>query len=211
MANAQQAAASRAAATATIVEQFEELAEALALPAPPERVECFDISHTQGGETVASCVVFNASGPVKSDYRRFNIREVAAGDDYGALAEPSGAALPGHGGARPIPIYYLSTAAAGSSRGVCGAPDLIRRTAVMALQREGASPGERLYRGDDTRPLDLKPDSPPCIWCNRFVTGPLLRDYGHRAPRPTPPRFGTRGYSRSWARRRRLLQHFGGL
>jgi excinuclease ABC subunit C len=53
----------------------------------PKRLECFDVSHTSGEATVASCVVFNESGPLKSDYRRFNISTDVAGDDYAALSE----------------------------------------------------------------------------------------------------------------------------
>ena len=53
----------------------------------PERLECFDISHTGGESTVASCVVFDTEGPVKSDYRRFNIEGVPRGDDYGAIEQ----------------------------------------------------------------------------------------------------------------------------
>jgi excinuclease ABC subunit C len=67
--------------------RFEALRDALSLEAVPERVECFDISHTMGEATVAACVVFDHSGPVKSDYRRFNINGVVPGDDYGAMTQ----------------------------------------------------------------------------------------------------------------------------
>ncbi|QKK02531.1 MAG: excinuclease ABC subunit UvrC [Pseudomonadota bacterium] len=63
------------------------LAEMLELPTPPERLECFDISHISGTETVGSCVVFGPSGAQKKDYRRFNISDVAAGDDYAAMEQ----------------------------------------------------------------------------------------------------------------------------
>ena len=59
----------------------------LNLDEPPQRLECFDVSHTGGEATIASCVVFNQAGPLKSDYRRFNLSPAAAGDDYGAMRE----------------------------------------------------------------------------------------------------------------------------
>ena len=85
--NARQGLALNLASKATIRRQLAELAARLELDAPPERIECFDVSHTQGEATVASCVVFNAAGPLKSDYRRFNIATAEAGDDYAAMRE----------------------------------------------------------------------------------------------------------------------------
>ena len=67
--------------------RFVALQEALGLEDMPERLECFDISHSSGEATVASCVVFDTNGPLKSDYRRFNIEGVAAGDDYSAMQQ----------------------------------------------------------------------------------------------------------------------------
>ncbi len=86
-ANAREALQMRLLETATFDQQLQDLASSLDLAEQPQRIECFDISHTSGEKTVASCVVFGPAGPIKSDYRRYNIKDVEAGDDYAAMAQ----------------------------------------------------------------------------------------------------------------------------
>jgi excinuclease ABC subunit C len=83
--NAEQALKMRGLARASIEFSLDEMREVFGLDEPPSRIECFDISHTGGTDTVASCVVFGVEGPLKSDYRRFNIAGIQPGDDYAAM------------------------------------------------------------------------------------------------------------------------------
>jgi excinuclease ABC subunit C len=83
--NAQASLTSRIASRQTLGTRFEDLQNMLGLDEPPRRIECFDISHTRGEATVASCVVFGPEGPEKSHYRRFNIAGITPGDDYAAM------------------------------------------------------------------------------------------------------------------------------
>ena len=72
---------------ASLLKRFEELQDVLGLDAMPQRLECFDISHTMGESTVASCVVMDNQGVVKNDYRQFNIKSITPGDDYAAMQQ----------------------------------------------------------------------------------------------------------------------------
>ena len=83
--NARQALQMRLASQANMVAQFESLQNVLRLEEMPGTVECFDISHTAGNQTVGSCVVFDNNGPVKSKYRRYNLKGIKPGDDYAAM------------------------------------------------------------------------------------------------------------------------------
>jgi excinuclease ABC subunit C len=84
-ANANAALAAQLSNKANVLKRFELLQDALGLESLPQRMECFDISHTFGESPVASCVVMDTSGPLKSDYRKFNIEGITPGDDYGAM------------------------------------------------------------------------------------------------------------------------------
>ena len=85
--NAELAVAAFTSNRKSVMARFVALQAALGWDDLPRRLECFDISHSSGEATVASCVVFDTSGPVKSDYRRFNIKGVPRADDYGAMEQ----------------------------------------------------------------------------------------------------------------------------
>ncbi|MFW5443355.1 MAG: excinuclease ABC subunit UvrC [Methylococcaceae bacterium] len=83
--NAENSLVSKLADKQGLYARYLNLQEELGCVDLPKRLECFDISHTQGDQTVASCVVFDREGPVKSAYRRFNIEGITPGDDYAAM------------------------------------------------------------------------------------------------------------------------------
>jgi len=86
-ANAQTALEAQYSQQKSVFARYLDLEDALDIDVPLQRMECFDISHTSGQQTVASCVVFNREGPLKSDYRRYNIEGITPGDDYAAMAQ----------------------------------------------------------------------------------------------------------------------------
>ncbi|CAI0919654.1 excinuclease ABC subunit UvrC [Serratia quinivorans] len=84
--NAATALTTKLSQQSTIHQRLAELTKVLNL-SEINRMECFDISHTMGEQTVASCVVFDANGPLRSEYRRYNISGITPGDDYAAMAQ----------------------------------------------------------------------------------------------------------------------------
>ena len=84
---AEQNLTAKLASKQTLEQRFESLRQTLELDETPQRLECFDISHSSGEAVVASCVVFDRNGALKSDYRRFNIENITDGDDYAAMEQ----------------------------------------------------------------------------------------------------------------------------
>jgi len=85
--NARQSLGLRLASEANYQRQLEELQKLLGLEEIPARIECFDISHTAGNQTMGSCVAFGSNGADKSRYRRYHLRDITPGDDYAAMRQ----------------------------------------------------------------------------------------------------------------------------
>ncbi len=217
--NAETALQMKVASRAGIREQLEGLRLALGLANPPQRIECFDVSHTQGEATVASCVVFGPEGPAKPEYRRFNIEGVEPGDDYGALRQ---ALLRRFrrikAGESPLPDVLLIDGGAGQltqAAAVLAELEVMPPAVVAVAKGADRRPGqERLFLLGHEGPSILPADSKALHLIQR------VRDEAHR--------FAITGHRRSRSRsrqasvleavpglgpsrRRAMLKHFGGL
>jgi excinuclease ABC subunit C len=215
--NAQLALKSRLGSRAGYGRRLEALREALGLDEPPRRMECFDISHSRGERTVASCVVFDAEGPRKSDYRRFNIDGITPGDDYAALEQ----ALTRRyrrvqQGEFPMPDLLFVDGGKGQLNAVRG---VLEELGIQGLTLIGVAKGpdrkpgaEQLWRPDATLPLLPGADSPALHLvqqirdeAHRFaITGHRQRRDRQRreSQLESIPGVGAK-------RRRELLRHFG--
>ncbi len=200
-------------------QRLDALSAALALPESPARIECFDISHTQGEGTVASCVVCVDGAMKHSEYRRFNIADITPGDDYAAMRQAltrryekvaAGEAI-----APDLILIDGGKGQFGVAREVLAELGLEHLTTVGVAKGEERKAGlESLIVGEGAEPVRLRPDS-PALHLIQEVRDEAHRFaiMGHRARRAK-----ARGRSAledvpgvGPTRRRKLLAHFGGL
>lgn len=177
--NAEEALLRRLLNQAGLLQRFEALQEALDLAEMPNRLECFDISHTMGEATVASCVVFDHNGPLKTDYRRFNIEGITPGDDYAAMSQAIrrrySRLKKGEG---KLPDLLLIDGGKGQ---VAAANAVIEELEISGVQLLGVAKGPARKPGQETLFLSageeafiLPPDSPALHLIQQ------IRDEAHR-------------------------------
>ena len=215
---AQQNLGSHLANKQTIIKRFEALQDALNLPEIPQRLECFDISHSSGEATVASCVVFDSNGPLKSDYRRFNIEGITGGDDYAAMHQ----ALTRRytriksGDAKMPDILFID----GGKGQVTQAVDVLNELQITDLLVIGVAKGttrkagfEYLYRPDTGEEFVMPADS-SALHLIQHIRDESHRFAitGHKQRRDKKRRESVlEGIAGVGPKRRRdLLRHFGG-
>lgn len=217
--NAEQALAARLANRQHLAERFEALAIVLEMDEPPQRMECFDISHSSGEATVASCVVFGPEGPLKSDYRRFNIEGVTPGDDYAAMHQALTRRFSKiKDGEGKLPDVLLVDGGKGQ---LAMAREVLQELAVPDLILLGVAKGttrkpglEVLYLNDAEHEFTL-PGNSPALHLIQQIRDESHRFAitGHRARRGKARRTSTLEEVAGIGpkRRRELLNHFGGL
>ncbi|MBO2637015.1 excinuclease ABC subunit UvrC [Shewanella algae] len=219
--NATNAVNTKLAHRNTVEQRFLLLEEALEQSTPIKRMECFDISHTMGENTVASCVVFNREGPDKSEYRRYNIKGITPGDDYAAMKQALTRRFDKVNAQGKIPDIVFIDGGLGQLRmaqevvnekfvGIEAVPTLIG-----VAKGESRKPGlETLIFGDTEESFSL-PDDSPALHLIQHIRDESHRFAitGHRNKRQKTrntsslesiPGIGPK-------RRKALLQYLGGL
>jgi excinuclease ABC subunit C len=217
--NAEQALGARLANRQHVAARFEALADALDMDELPQRLECFDISHSSGEATVASCVVFGPEGPLKSDYRRYNIEGVTAGDDYAAMHQALTRRFSKNkDGEGKLPDILLVDGGKGQ---LAMAREVLEELAVPDLILLGVAKGttrkpglETLYLNDAAHEFTL-PGNSPALHLIQQIRDESHRFAitGHRARRGKARRTSSLEQVAGVGpkRRRELLNHFGGL
>ncbi len=201
-----------------VLQRFEGLQQLLALDDMPQRIECFDVSHSSGEHPVASCVVFDQTGPVKSDYRRFNIRDVSPGDDYAAMEQAlmrRYSRLQTEG--RPLPSLLIVDGGRGQlSKAKAVKSELgIESVALLGIAKGTTrKPGFETLICEDGRETVLAADNPVLHLLQQ------IRDEAHRFAISGHKLARDKKRNRSTLediagvgpkRRRQLINHFGGL
>jgi excinuclease ABC subunit C len=202
--NAELGLSMRASSRAGLHEQLESLRQALGLPRPLQRIECFDVSHTMGESAIAACVVLGSEGLIKSDYRRFNLRGLTPGDDFAGIRQAVSrhfARVQRGEFARPDLLIID-----GGEGQLAAARDALAELGVEGLDVIGVAKGvdrragqERLFLAGRSMPLILAADSAALRLVQR------VRDEAHR--------FAIAGHrkARSRSRRESLLEEIPGL
>ena len=216
---AEQNLKTRLASSASSLKRFKALQTVLELEFLPQRLECFDISHSSGEATVASCVVFDGNGPLKSDYRKMNIEGITPGDDYGAMHQALSRRYKRiKAGELLMPdILFID----GGKGQLTQAQTVMAELGIEGLLMVGVAKGsdrraglEILIRGDNGQEISL-PDNSPALHLIQHIRDESHRFAitGHKARRDKTRRQSTlEGIPGVGAKRRReLLRYFGGL
>ena len=217
---AEQNLAGKLASKQTLQQRFESLRDTLGLESTPERLECFDISHSSGEAVVASCVVFdNNSGALKSDYRRLNIENITGGDDYAAMEQAIRRRytrlMKGEGKLPDILLIDGGKGQIGVAKAVLSDLGVVGVMIIGVAKGTTRKPGmETLILADQNNKVVARPQQPALHLIQQ------IRDEahrfaitGHKARRDKKRRISSlEGIPGVGATRRRdLLKHFGGV
>jgi len=177
--NAENSLLSRLSDKQGLYARFLSLQEELGCKKLPKRLECFDISHTQGDQTVASCVVFDREGPVKSAYRRFNIEGITPGDDYAAIHQAVSRRFKRLKQGEPaVPDILLIDGGKGQvheAQKALAELDINNVMIVGVSKGPDRKPGmEKLILVDQEQPLDISPGASGLLLIQH------IRDEAHR-------------------------------